>query len=96
MVTAATQTHLGSREGSDVAVTVLRPGLAGIVRSDLSLVDQLVGPARAAFPAVDVQAVVREARERTLDDLDLEHVAGSSGRCTARCAVIPTWRWRHR
>ncbi len=76
VVTAATQTHLGAREGRAVAVTVLRPGLAGIVRSDLALADQLVGPARAAFPSVDVQAVVREARERVLDDLDMEHVAG--------------------
>jgi len=76
IVTAATQTHHGTREGARVAVTVLRPGLARIVRADLALADQLVGPARAAFPGVDVQAVVRQARERTLDDLDLEHVAG--------------------
>jgi len=72
----ATQTHRAEREGSAVAVTVLRPGLSELVRADLSLADRLVGPARSAFPAVDVPAVVREARERVLDDLDLEHVAG--------------------
>lgn len=72
----ATQTHRAEREGEAVAVTVLRPGLAELVRADLALADRLVGPAAAAFPAVDVRAVVREARERVLDDLDLEHVAG--------------------
>jgi len=71
----ATQTHVGEREGARVAVTVLRPGLAGLVRADLALADQLVGQARSVFPAVDVVAVVREARERVLDDLDLESVA---------------------
>lgn len=75
VVTAATQTHRGQRNGTAVAVTVQRPGLARMVRADLALADQLVGPARAAFPRVDVQGVVREARERVLDDLDLEHVA---------------------
>lgn len=71
----ATQTHLGEHDGSPVAVTVLRPGLAGLVRADLALADQLVGQARSVFPEVDVAAVVREARERVLDDLDLESVA---------------------
>lgn len=72
----ATQTHRAEREGEAVAVTVLRPGLSELVRADLALADRLVGPAASAFPAVDVRAVVREARERVLDDLDLEHVAG--------------------
>ncbi|PTL60615.1 AarF/UbiB family protein [Paraconexibacter algicola] len=71
----ATQTHLGERDGEPVAVTVLRPGLTGIVRADLALADQLVGQARSVFPAVDVPAIVGEVRERVMDDLDLESVA---------------------
>ncbi len=77
VVNAATQTHRGVRDGSAVAVTVLRPGLADLVRADLALIDRLVAPARAAFPAVDIPAIVREIRHRVLDDLDLEHVASA-------------------
>ena len=74
-VTPSSQVHRGVLEGSPVAVKVLRPGLAASVRQDLSLLESLVSPLGAAFPALDPGAVVREFRERVLDELDLEHEA---------------------
>jgi predicted unusual protein kinase regulating ubiquinone biosynthesis (AarF/ABC1/UbiB family) len=59
---------------------VLRPGLAGSVRQDLALLEALVTPLGAAFPALDAVAVLQEVRERVLDELDLEHEASAQRR----------------
>ncbi len=75
-VTPIAQVHRGRLEGDDVAVKVLRPGLAASVRQDLALLEGLTPALGAAFPAVDTAAVLAEVRERTLDELDLEHEAG--------------------
>jgi predicted unusual protein kinase regulating ubiquinone biosynthesis (AarF/ABC1/UbiB family) len=72
-VTPSSQVHRGVLDSSPVAVKVLRPGLAGSVRQDLALLESLLAPLGAAFPALDPGAVVREFRERVLDELDLEH-----------------------
>lgn len=72
---AAGQAHRATRDGAEVAVEVQRPGVASAVRGDLVLLDALVAPAAAAFPRVDVRRLLREVRERALDDLDLEHGA---------------------
>ena len=74
-VTPTSQVHRGVLDGTDVAVKLLRPGLAGVVRQDLALLEGLAGPLGAAFPALDAQAILREVRERVLDELDLEHEA---------------------
>jgi tRNA A-37 threonylcarbamoyl transferase component Bud32 len=74
-VTPSSQVHRGRLDGATVAVKVLRPGLAASVRQDLSLLEGLLAPLGAAFPALDAAAVVREFRERVLDELDLEHEA---------------------
>jgi predicted unusual protein kinase regulating ubiquinone biosynthesis (AarF/ABC1/UbiB family) len=74
-VTPTSQVHRGSLDGEPVAVKVLRPGLAATVRQDLALLEALVAPLDAAFPAVDAGATLREIRERVLDELDLEHEA---------------------
>ncbi len=79
-VTPSAQVHRGELDGSPVAVKVLRPGLASSVRQDLALLEGLLSPLGAAFPAVDSGAVVREFRERILDELDLEHEATSQRR----------------
>jgi predicted unusual protein kinase regulating ubiquinone biosynthesis (AarF/ABC1/UbiB family) len=50
------------------------------VRQDLALLDALLGPLGAAFPALDARAVVREVRERVLDELDLEQEAAAQRR----------------
>lgn len=71
----AGQTHRAVRDGDPVAVEVQRPGVATAVRGDLVLLDALIVPAAAAFPAADVGGLLREIRERALDDLDLEHGA---------------------
>jgi predicted unusual protein kinase regulating ubiquinone biosynthesis (AarF/ABC1/UbiB family) len=74
-VTPSSQVHRGVLAGSPVAVKVLRPGLAASVRQDLALFEGLLSPLHAAFPSVDAGAVLRELRERALDELDLEHEA---------------------
>ncbi len=79
-VTAASQVHRGVLDGAPVAVKVLRPGLARSVRQDLALLDALLAPLGAAFPALDARAVVSEFRERVLDELDLEQEATAQRR----------------
>ena len=74
-ITPTSQVHRGVLDGTDVAVKLLRPGLAGAVRQDLALLEGLAGPLGAAFPGLDPQAILREVRERVLDELDLEHEA---------------------
>jgi predicted unusual protein kinase regulating ubiquinone biosynthesis (AarF/ABC1/UbiB family) len=73
---ALAQVHRATLDGAPVAVKVLRPGIAGAVRRDLALADGLLTPLAAALPRIDAQALLRELRERALDELDLEHVAG--------------------
>jgi hypothetical protein len=79
-VTPGAQVHRASLDGAPVAVKVLRPGLAASVRQDLTLLEGLLAPLSAAFPALDPGAVLREARERVLDELDLEHEAQAQRR----------------
>jgi ABC1 atypical kinase-like domain len=74
-VTPSAQVHRGVLEGNAVAVKVLRPGLAGSVRQDLVLLEGLLAPLGAAFPALDASALLEEFRERVLDELDLESEA---------------------
>ena len=79
-VTPTSQVHRGVLDGTVVAIKVLRPGLTLSVRQDLALLDSLLGPLGAAFPALDARAIVREARERVLDELDLEQEAAAQRR----------------
>ena len=84
-VTATAQVHRGELDGRAVAVKVRRPGVDGAVRSDLGLLDALGPPLGRVFGSLDVGAVLREARERVLDDLDLEH-AGATQQRLARAS----------
>ena len=43
------------------------------MRSELGLADALLRPLGAAFPRIEPAALLAEARERILDELDLEH-----------------------
>lgn len=79
-VTASSQVHRGVLDSKPVAVKVLRPGLAAAVRQDLSLLESLLAPLGAAFPALDPGALIAEFRERILDELDLEHEATTQRR----------------
>ncbi len=74
-VTPGAQVHRGVLDGEPVAIKVLRPGLAATVRQDLALIDALSAPLGAAFSELDPQGAIRELRERTLEELDLEHEA---------------------
>jgi predicted unusual protein kinase regulating ubiquinone biosynthesis (AarF/ABC1/UbiB family) len=79
-ITPTSQVHRGELDGEPVAVKVLRPGLAAAVRQDLALLESLMSPLGAAFPALDPAALMREVRERTLDELDLESEATAQRR----------------
>ncbi len=79
-ITPTSQVHRAVADGTPVAVKVLRPGLARSVAQDLALLDSMLGPLAGAFPALDARAVVREVRDRVLDELDLEHEAGAQRR----------------
>lgn len=79
-VTPTSQVHRGVLDGTDVAVKLLRPGLMGVVRQDLALLEGLAGPLAGAFPGLDPQAILAEVRERVLDELDLEHEAETQRR----------------
>jgi predicted unusual protein kinase regulating ubiquinone biosynthesis (AarF/ABC1/UbiB family) len=68
-----TQTHRGELDGAPVAVKLVRPRVAANARADLVVLDALARPLGAAFPALDVGPVIREVRERVMDELDLEH-----------------------
>ncbi len=81
--TPAAQVHRGVHEGSPVAVKVLRPGVADAVRQDLNLLETLIRPLGAVFPSLAPGLLLREVRERILDELDLEHEA-STQRAFAR------------
>ncbi|MBA2347748.1 MAG: hypothetical protein H0V81_05570, partial [Solirubrobacterales bacterium] len=75
--TPAAQVHRGVHDGAPVAVKVLRPGLAEAVRNDLNLLDALIRPIAGVFPSLQPGVLLREVRERILDELDLEHEAST-------------------
>lgn len=75
-ITPTAQVH--RRDGQ--AVKVARPGVAATVRSELALVDALVGPVRMLVPAADVRALFAEVREAVMDELDLEHEGETQSR----------------
>jgi len=79
-VTATSQVHRAVLDGEAVAVKLLKPGIVAGVRQDLQLLESLLAPIGAAFPAVDPGALIREFRERVLDELDLEHEANTQRR----------------
>ncbi len=79
-VTPTSQVHRGVLDGEPVAVKVLRPGVVSSMRQDLTLLDAVLGPLGAAFPGIDARAVLREFRQRVLDELDLESEANAQRR----------------
>lgn len=79
-LTPTSQVHRGVLDGKPVAVKLLRPGLVAGVRQDLALLEGLLAPMGAAFPSIDPGALMREFRQRVLDDLDLEQEAGNMRR----------------
>lgn len=72
-VTPSAQVHRAVHDGQPVAVKVLRPGLADAVRNDLNLLEALIRPIGGVFPSLQPGLLLREVRERLLDELDLEH-----------------------
>jgi predicted unusual protein kinase regulating ubiquinone biosynthesis (AarF/ABC1/UbiB family) len=73
--TPLSQVHRAVHAGAPVAVKVLRPGLASAVRQDLMLAEALLAPAASAFPGFDPLPLLSEARERIMDELDLDNEA---------------------
>jgi predicted unusual protein kinase regulating ubiquinone biosynthesis (AarF/ABC1/UbiB family) len=76
-VTPAAQVHRAVADGAEVAVKLRRPGLAEAVRNDLAVLDAVAPLFTPFVPRADPGAVVREVRERALDELDLEHEAAT-------------------
>jgi predicted unusual protein kinase regulating ubiquinone biosynthesis (AarF/ABC1/UbiB family) len=79
-VTPTSQVHRGELDGKQVAIKVLRPGLGKAVRQDLAILEGLLSPLGAAFPALDTRAVLRELRERVVEEFDLESEAAAQRR----------------
>ncbi len=71
--TVTSQVHKGQRDGTTVAIKVLRPGLAELIRADLKVAETLAAPLKNALPQSDPTRIIRETSERLLDELDLEH-----------------------
>ena len=88
-VTPAGQVHRGEHEGAPVAVKVLRPGVERAVRADLQLLEALAPALGAAFPRLDATALLRDAREAALDELDLEHEASQQRRLARALRPVP-------
>ena len=89
-VTPTAQVHRGVLDGREVAVKVLRPGLAGSVRQDLSLLEGLIAPLAAAFPALGSRSDSwpRSASESSTSSTSSTRPPPSAG-FTARCADHP-------
>ena len=76
----ASQVHRGQYDGTPIVIKVRRPGVERSVRNDLALLDAVAVPLRAAFPRLDAAAILRDAREQALDELDFEHEASTQRR----------------
>ena len=74
-VTPTAQVHRGVVDGAPVAIKVLRPGLSRWCARTWRAREP-AGAARRGIPRLDGPAMLRELRERVLDELDLEHEAG--------------------
>ena len=62
-------------DGRKVAVKIQYPGVAEALESDLRNAGMLVHLARALAPGLDAKEVVKELRERVLEELDYEYEA---------------------
>jgi len=79
--TATGFVHRGRlQDGREVAVKVQRAGLAEIVRADLQTVGLVAEAAKKLAPQLDARAVAAEIRERVLEGIDYEWVAGQQRR----------------
>jgi predicted unusual protein kinase regulating ubiquinone biosynthesis (AarF/ABC1/UbiB family) len=90
-VTFTSQVHRGVHAGASVAVKVLRPGVAAALRQDLTLFSVLIAPLSGLLPGLNPAALLTEARERALDECDLEHEAAQMrrwGRALRGSAVV--------
>jgi predicted unusual protein kinase regulating ubiquinone biosynthesis (AarF/ABC1/UbiB family) len=62
-------------DGSEVAVKVQYPHVAGAVRSDLQNLGMILRAAKRFAPGLDAKATALEMRERISEELDYEHEA---------------------
>lgn len=62
-------------DGRQVALKIQYPGVAEALESDLRNAGMLVHLARALAPGLDAKEVVKELRERVLEELDYEYEA---------------------
>lgn len=74
-VHSAAQVHRGVLDGEPVAVKVRRPGMERTAHTDLALLDTVAPALGRVLGAVDTKALLLEARERILDEMDFEYEA---------------------
>jgi predicted unusual protein kinase regulating ubiquinone biosynthesis (AarF/ABC1/UbiB family) len=80
--------------GRDVAVKIQYPGADVALDSDLRTLERFSRLFAAVFPALDVRALIRELRERTLEEVDYRIEADRQRRFAAeftgdRALVVP-------
>jgi predicted unusual protein kinase regulating ubiquinone biosynthesis (AarF/ABC1/UbiB family) len=72
------QVHRGiTRDGTAIAIKVQYPGVDQAIRSDLDNVGPLVQFMGMLFPALEPEPIVRELRDRLLEELDYRNEAAN-------------------
>jgi ubiquinone biosynthesis protein len=98
------QVHFGVlRDGREVAVKVLRPGIAATIAKDVALLHALAGVAERAIPngkLLRLDAVVAEFEKTIADELDLVREAANASQLgrnfvDGRLLIVPQvhWEW---
>jgi predicted unusual protein kinase regulating ubiquinone biosynthesis (AarF/ABC1/UbiB family) len=77
-------------DGSEVAVKVQYPGVDDAIRSDLDNTDLLFGAMGMLFPGLDPKPIVKELRDRLLEELDYDNEAHNQDRFAAYYRGHPT------
>jgi hypothetical protein len=87
--TPAAQVHRGVHDGQDVAIKVLRPGIADGVRQDLNLLEALVRPLGAVFPSLSPGCCSGRCASGSSTSSTSSTRRPPSARSPARCAATP-------
>ncbi|HVH45403.1 MAG TPA: AarF/ABC1/UbiB kinase family protein [Labilithrix sp.] len=72
-----------TREGRDVAVKILRPGIGALVEQDLVLLGLFIDALAPMFPPTDHATIVSEIRSSVLRELDFEQEADAAREISA-------------
>ena len=96
------QVHFATlRDGREVAVKILRPGIVGVIAQDVELLYVLAGLVERSLPdgkRLRPREVVRELEHTLAEELDLVHEAANASQlrrnfADARLLVVPEVHW---